>query len=159
MRIFILLGSKKICGEQLYCWRVSSGLQGKAYSYLGEVQEFRFYATLRMRIFILLGSKNSVGNSYTAEEQLSCWKVSSRLSGEKAYSCLEKSSEVWVVCQSTGELSEVVVWLGFRLQDNLLGNLEKLDGLHWGLIAENFSSAGDLQFKVLAPLGIGSLKF
>ena len=62
-----------------------------------------------------------------------------------------KSSGVWVVCHSTGELSEVVekhkltvVRLLFRLQDNLLGNLEKLDGFHWGLVVGNFSSAGDL---------------
>ena len=40
----------------------------------------------------------------------------------------------------TGELSEVgekqkltVIWLIFRLQDNLLGNLEKLNGFRWGL--------------------------
>ena len=62
---------------------------------------------------------------------------------EKAYSYLEQISGVWVVCHFTGELSEVVVWLVFRLQDNLLGNLEKPDGLHWGLIVGNFGSAGD----------------
>ena len=82
-------------------------------------------------------------------------------------SCWGVGSGVWVVCQSTGELSEVVVWLVFRLQDNLLGNLEKLDGFRWGLIIRSFGSAVDWEFEVLtrlgkkvsAPLGICNSKF
>ena len=47
-----------------------------------------------------------------------------------------------------------VIRLLFRLQDNLLGNMEKLDGVHWGLIVRNFGSAEDWESEVLTPLGI-----
>ena len=61
--------------------------------------------------------------------------------GKEFCSCLGKSSGVSVVFHSTGELSLVgenqksaVIRLDFRLQNNLLGNFEKLDGFHRGLI-------------------------
>ena len=60
-----------------------------------------------MRIFILLGSKNSVGNSYTDGEYKSCWKVSSRLSGGKVYSCLEKVQEFGLYANLLGNYPEV----------------------------------------------------
>ena len=51
-----------------------------------------------MRIFILLGSKNSVG------KKASWWRVSGNSRG---VAILLGRSGVWVVCQSTSELSEV----------------------------------------------------
>ena len=61
MRIFILLGIKNSVGNSLYYWGVAILLEsklrtlGKAYSCLEEVRLYGLYATLRMRIFILLG--------------------------------------------------------------------------------------------------------
>ena len=49
--------------------------------------------------------------------------------------------------------------MDFRLQDNLLGNLEKLVSFRWGLIVGNFGSAGDWEFEVLTLMGIKGLKF
>ena len=55
-----------------------------------------FCGELIKRIFIMLGSNESSV-------------------GKKAY-CWGVGSGVWVVCHSTGELSEVVVWfLGFKI--------------------------------------------
>ena len=91
-----------------------------------------------MRIFILLGSnKNSAGKK-------AILLGSSGDSVRKSLFLFGKSSRVWVVCHSTGELSEAVVRLVFGPQDNLLGNLDQLNGFRWGLIVGSFSSAGDL---------------
>ena len=74
-----------------------------------------------MGILILLGNKeNSVG--------------------KKTYSCLEKVQEFGLLAillgsYQVGEKQKLtVIRLLFRLQDNLLGNLKKLDGFHCGLI-------------------------
>ena len=94
---------------------------------------------LRMRIFILLGS-NENSDDFCGELRMRILILlgsNENSVGKKAY-CWEVGSGVWIVCHSTGELSEVVVWLVFRLQNNLLGNLEKLDGFRWGLIVRKF---------------------
>ena len=133
MEILIRLGNKEnsddFCEKlRIRCF-IPSGSNEDSGNFTGES---------RMRIFILLGSKNSVG------KKAYCRGVGSGVFG--------RLSLYWGIILGWGETKVNHYLVDFQLQDNLLGNLEKLNGFRWGLIIrsldltgeEGFISAGDL---------------
>ena len=88
MRVFILLGELVLMSQE----RESSICRG--FEILTNYAESKEGSReSRMTVLILLGSKNSVGNSHIVAEWLSCWRVKLRTLG-KAYSCLEEVQEL-----------------------------------------------------------------
>ena len=112
-----------------------------------------FTGESRMRIFILLGSKNFVW------KKAYCSRVSSGLWGKKAYSCLENFQEFGLYATLLGSYPRSGMKFNYYLVDSQI--LRQLAGEYWKiewfpLAIDSLSSAGDLN-DMLVWLMVGNL--